>query len=182
MDTKITVVIPYYESRPDKKEILHRCTSSLPKVHEIIIVWNDRMGYAPAINRGCVAASGDHFLIMNDDVIFKSGDLQDLCIPGKATSPTYNGRTYPDLWGSCFCVPRDIWERMGGMDERYEVSYYDDDDLIFTLRDMGVPMGPVESVVFDHPHPGTTLDVMPDRTNFSSANEQRFKEKWGRLP
>lgn len=178
----ISIIIPYYESTPEKKDVLKRCTRSLKGHGEVIVVWNNRMGYAPSINRGLACANGDYLLVMNDDVVLKEGDLNDLCIPDVVTSPSNSGREYPYIWGSCFCIPRRIYNRIGGLDERYEVSYFDDDDLIFTLQGLGVQMRSVPSVVFEHPHAGTTLDAMPDRNEFFERNKQRFLEKWGRLP
>lgn len=178
----ISVVIPYYENSPEKKAVLARCTQSLKGHDEIIIVWNDRMGYAPSINRGLMTAQGDYMVVMNDDVILKEGDLKMLCKPDTVTSPSFNGRIYPHIWGSCFCMPRTVYERVGGMDERYTISYFDDDDLIHTLLKAGISMEAVPEVVFDHPHAGTTLDNMPDRNEFFERNKRKFMDKWGFLP
>jgi GT2 family glycosyltransferase len=179
---KVSVVIPFYEVNPQKREVLKECTNSLKGHDEIIIVWNQRMGYAPSINKGLENSRGDYIVVMNDDVVLMEGDLKQLCIPGTVTSPSFMGKTYPHIWGSCFCIPRSVYERIGGMDERYTISYFDDDDLIFTLIQNAIPMKAVPEVVFDHKHPGLTLDAMPDRNEFFEANKQKFVEKWGRLP
>lgn len=179
---KISVVIPYYENSEEKKEALKTCTSSLKGHDEIIIVWNDRMGYAPSINRGLANSQGDFIVVMNDDVELMEGDLTMLCDEEAVTSPSYMGRTYPHIWGSCFCMPRWVYEKIGGMDERYDISYFDDDDLIFSLEREGIPMKAVPEVVFEHRHPGLTLEAMPDRNEFFEANKQKFLAKWGRLP
>lgn len=178
----ISVIIPYYENFPEKKKILQECVRSLKGHDEVIVVWNDRMGYAPAINRGCNVANGDYFIIMNDDVSLNSGDLKNLCIPGYVTSPLNGDKSYDYIWGSCFCIPANIWNLIGGMDERYDISYFDDDDLIFTLIKNNIPFKSVKNVVFNHPKPGTTLENMPDRNEFFQENRRKFKEKWGRLP
>lgn len=175
---KISVIIPFYAVDDDKYKILQRCTKSLPEHFETIVVWNRKEGYAPSINNGVKCASGDYFLIMNDDVFWKSGDLEDLCIPGVVTSPLYDGRSYKDIWGSCFCVPRTVWEEIGGMSEEYDISYYDDDDLIKRLETNGTEMKSIKTVDFDHPEPGRTLEKMPDRDSFFEKNKQVFEEKW----
>lgn len=176
----ISVIIPYWETYPGKKDLLKRCVNSLRDV-EVIVVWNDGMGYAPAINRGCMVANGDYLLVMNDDVYLKSGDLKDLCVPDKVVSPSYDGRTYEFIWGSCFCVPKKIWTDIGGMDERYTKSYFDDDDLIFTLKKHGHPMISMPSVVFGH-DAGSTMDKLPNRDEIFTENRKRFFDKWGVLP
>lgn len=178
MGRKISVVIPFYPIDEGKHEVLQECVQSLPEHYETIVVWNRREGYAPAINNGVKCASGDYYLIMNDDVVWKSGKLDKLCIPGVVTSPTYNSKPHETIWGSCFCVPSNVWSRIGGMDERYTISYFDDDDLIKTLESHDVSMRTVEAVDFDHPHPGRTLDSMPDRDEFFQENKKKFEEKW----
>lgn len=177
----ISIIIPFYPVDQKKYEVLQQCTKSLPDV-EKIIVWNRREGYAKAINEGCKCASGDYFLIMNDDVILKSGNIEDLCVPNTVVSPTFNGKEYAALWGSCFCVPRTVWEQIGGMDEQYTISYFDDDDLIASLQANNIPMKSQPTVVFDHPKPGRTLESMPDRNVFYQENCEKFRKKWGRLP
>ena len=177
----ISIIIPFYSVDQEKYTILQRCLKSLPSV-EKIVVWNRKEGMAKAINEGAKCATGDYFLIMNDDVLLKSGDIRDLCVENTVVSPTFNGKEYPYLWGSCFCVPRSVWEEIGGMDERYSVSYFDDDDLIFTLQRHGISMISQPSVVFDHPNPGRTLEALPDRNEFFNENQEKFKQKWGRLP
>ena len=177
----ISVVIPYYEVDEGKREVLKKCTNSLKGHDETIIVWNDKMGYAPAINRGVENTRGDFVVVMNDDVYLKEGDLTMLCKKGYVTSPSYNGKTYKYLWGSCFCMPMDIWKLVGGMDERYTISYFDDDHLIMALKSHGIPFKAVPEVVFGHDNPGRTLEQMPERNEFFESNKLKFIEKWGKL-
>lgn len=186
MEPKISVIIPFYPVDEEKHEILKRCVNSLPEHYETIIVWNRKEGMAKAINEGALCASGTHLLIMNDDVIYEHGKLEDLCFEDKVASPTFNGRVYKHIWGSCFCVPKKVWDAVGGMDDRYTISYFDDDDLIHTLHYNGYTMGPVSSVSFNHPHPGRTLEALPERDTFFTENESKFLNKlivngWKRL-
>lgn len=182
MKNKISVIIPFYPVDEEKHEVLKKCVKSLPEHYETIVVWNRREGYAKAINEGAKCATGTHLLVMNDDVQYLFGDLNSLCEKETVVSPSYNGRTYEYLWGSCFCVPKTVWDSIGGMDERYTISYFDDDDLIFSLKNKGYGFKAEPNVVFDHEKPGRTLEAMPDRNEFFEANKQKFLEKWGRLP
>lgn len=176
--SKISVIIPFYPSSPEKYEVLQKCVKSLPEHYETIVVWHNEGGMAWAINQGVRCATGTHLLIMNDDVEWLSGDLNDLCFGGTSTSPSFRGRTYDLLWGSCFCVPKAVWEKIGDMDERYDGGYFVDDDIIKTLQFNNFPMQAVPSVVFDHKHPGTTLDKDPNRTKSYDENKVKFNEKW----
>jgi GT2 family glycosyltransferase len=177
----ISVIIPYYESDPDKQRILRRCVNSLQGHDEIILVWNDKMGYAKSINRGLSIARGEYLVVMNDDLIWKEGSLLDLVDPMAVTSPQVNGIAQ-DFWGCCFCMPRWVYEQTGGLDERYRISYFDDDDFKFTLEDSHIEMNCVRKANVLHPEGGRTLHTFPDRDQFFEENKQKFLEKWGRLP
>lgn len=178
---KISVIIPYYESDDGKPAILKRETDSLKGQDEIVIVWNDKMGYAKAINKGLANAHGDFLVVMNDDLIMECGSLTELCDENAVTSPLVNWQEQP-FWGCCFCIPRAVYEKAGGLSEIYRVSYFDDDDYINTLRLWEVPMHAVTTVNFAHPEGGRTLHTMPDHNEFFEENKQRFINKWGGTP
>ena len=178
---KISVVIPYYESDEGKPAILKRETDSLKGHDEIVIVWNDKMGYAKSINKGLANAHGDFLVVMNDDLIMECGDLKDLCDEKAVTSPLVNWDNHP-FWGCCFCIPRWVYEKVGGLSEIYRISYFDDDDYINTLRQNKVPMHAVTTINFAHPEGGRTLHTLPDHNEFFEENKCKFIEKWGYLP
>jgi len=177
----ISVIIPYYESDEGKPAILKRLVDSLNGYDELIVVWNDKMGYAKAINKGLALAKGDHMIVMNDDLIMQSGSLRDLPSDRGVTSPVVNDRMQP-FWGCCFCIPRWVYESVGGLYEGYRISYYDDDDYIQLLKKGNVPMDCVDKVKFSHPEGGRTLHTFPDHPEFFKENQAKFKERWGFIP
>lgn len=177
----LSVVIPYMEAFAGKQNILERCLDSLVGADEILVVENWKAGYAVPINYGLSEASSDFLLVMNDDIFQTRGNLKDLCDPQAVTSPKEDGGAQP-FYGNCFCMPRWVYEKTGGLDERYRISYFDDDDFIFTLNSLNIPMRSVPSVSFSNPHGGTTLHTFPDHNEFFEENKQRFLRKWGRLP
>lgn len=179
---KLSVIIPYMDAFDGKQQILERCLDSLVGADEVLVIENWKAGYAVPINYGLQQASGDFFLVMNDDIIQTRGNLKDLCDGYAVTTPIEDGQKASFIWGNCFCMPRWVYEKTGGLDERYRISYFDDDDLIFTLQDLYINMKTVESVEFSNPHGGTTLHSFPDHNEFYEENKQRFLRKWGRLP
>lgn len=179
---KLSVIIPYMEAFPRKIDILERCLNSLVGEDEVLVIENWKEGYAVPINYGLSQASSDFLLVMNDDIQQIRGDLKDLCDPTAVTTPIEDGQKAKYIWGNCFCLPRWVYEKTGGLDERYRISYFDDDDIIFTLQELGIPMKTVESVEFSNPQGGTTLHTFPDHNEFFEENKQRFLRKWGRLP
>lgn len=179
---KLSIIIPFMDAFEGKQQILQRCLDSLVGADEILVVENWKAGYAVPINYGLSQASGDFLLVMNDDIIQTKGNLKDLCNTEAVTSPIEDGMAAQFIWGNCFCLPRWVYEKIGGLDERYRISYFDDDDLIFTLQSLGIPMRSVPTVEFSNPQGGTTLHTFPDHNEFFEENKQRFLRKWGRLP
>ncbi len=180
---KISVVIPYYESDPGKPAVLKRLTDSLRGYHEIIISGNVKEGYAIPINRGLRTAHGDFLIVMNDDLIMDPGcTLADLCDPDAVTSPLIDGIEQP-FWGCCFCLPRWVFEKTGGLWEGYRVSYFDDDDFINVLRQNNIPMHSAPLVNFVNVDGGgRTLHTFPDHNEFFAENKERYRERWGEYP
>lgn len=182
MSEKISVVIPYMEVDADKKKVLKRLTDSLVGHDEIIIVSNWKWGYAKPINLGLSIAQGDYMIVMNDDLILRQGTLRDLINPNSVTSPLVDGQKQP-FWGCCFCIPRWVYETVGGLDEGYRISYFDDDDYINKLRLNNIPMTGINSVNFENVDGGgRTLHTFPDHQEFFEENKKHFIEVWGGTP
>lgn len=180
---KVSVVIPYMEVNEGKRDVLERLLDSLNGYDEILVVENWKDGYAVPINFGLSQASGDFLIVMNDDLVMdEGGDLRDICEPGIVTSPTVDGNDQ-SFWGCVFCIPREVYEKVGGLDERYRISYFDDDDYINTLRKHKVEMRSMPYVNFWNPSGGgTTLHEFPDHNEFFAENKEKFIEKWGYTP
>lgn len=177
---KLSVIIPYMEIDEGKRQVLADTCKSFTGADEIIIVSNWKEGYAKPINKGLAIAKGDYLLVMNDDMTWDGGSLKRLCQEDAVTSPKVNGKSQP-FWGCTFCIPRWVYEKVGGMYEGYRISYFDDDDMIETLKKAGIPMRCVEDVnVFTEG--GRTLERFPDRNEFFEENRKHFIERWGKEP
>ena len=126
-------------------------------------------------------SNGDYLIVMSDDLILNQGSLKELCDEKFVTSPLINYQQQ-DFWGCCFCIPRWVYEKVGGLSEDYRISYFDDDDYVNELRKASVSMKAVTSVNFDHSEGGRTLHKLPDWQVFYAENRQRFIDKWGGVP
>lgn len=81
--------------------------------------------------------------------------------------------------GASIMVRRDIWETLGGFDERYAPAYFEDSDLAFAIRKLGskVVYQPKSVVVhFEGVSHGT--DVSEGVKKFQVINRDKFIEKW----
>lgn len=176
MVNKISVIIPHWPVSPEVDDLLKQCVQALPEVYEKIVVINEGTGMGKAINKGFDLASGEYLMTASNDCIWDEGDIDKMCDPEAITIPD----NMPGQWDKprCFyCMPRWIYEKVGGYDEQFEVGYFEDDDLIRRWKEAGIPIR-MTDVKVNHT-PGTTLDKMDNRTEVFEKNKQRFIEKWG---
>lgn len=180
---KLSVVIPYMETDPEKHKVLERLLDSLKGVDEILVIENWKDGYAVPINFGLSQASGDFLMVLNDDLVMDKGsDLHDVCDINFVTSPSIDGKEQP-FWGCAFCIPRWVYAKVGGLWEGYEVSYFDDDDYIQILKKARVPMKSMPNINFENVDGGgRTLHTFPNHQEFFDRNKQTFIKRWGNTP
>lgn len=180
---KVSVIIPYMEADSEKPAVLNRLLDSLVGADEIIVVENWKDGYAIPINFGLSQATGDFLIVLNDDLKMDRGaSLKDICDVNFVTSPTIDGNEQP-FWGCAFCIPRWVYEKVGGLWEGYRISYFDDDDYINILRQAHVPMKSMPFVNFwNVDGGGRTLHTFPDHNEFFAENKEKFIERWGGTP
>lgn len=175
---KLSVVIPFMASDPEKHDILHRCIDSMRGYDELIVVDNWKEGYAVPINYGMSQATGDFILMSTDDVIWPDISLKALCDPEAVTSPCVNGNMPNPIAGVAFCLPKWVYEKTGGLYEGYRISYFDDDDWIKTLEKHNIPMRGVANINIQHPEGGRTLHTFPDHEQFYKENHDLFIRRW----
>lgn len=80
----------------------------------------------------------------------------------------------------CAVARREVLERAGLLDERYEVGMFEDDDLCETLRRAGYGFA-VADDAFVHHVGQATLSKLDDARYLATwnANRRRFEKKWG---
>ncbi len=81
--------------------------------------------------------------------------------------------------GAAIMVPRSLFQKLGGFDERYSPAYNEDSDLAFAVRSVGrkVYYQPA-SVVVHHEGASHGTDVAQGVKSRQAVNQQRFYEKW----
>lgn len=175
MKPKVSVVIPHWGRTDEHKALLRRCVQSLPECYEKIIVFNDGLGMGWAINRGFELATGDYLMTLSNDCWWESGKLEDICDPTAVTLPD-NLEGQWDKPRCFYCMPRWVYEQVGGYDEQFKVGYFEDDDWIYRLNIADIPIRQT-SVRGGHV-PGQTLDKLPNRDKIFEENKKKFEKKW----
>lgn len=97
-------------------------------------------------------------------------------------SGRFAGRTFEIPMLAMFCVGlrRDVHERLGPLDERFEVGMFEDDDYAHRARLEGLRVICAEDVLVHHFGQATVGGLVEGGTydDLFTANRRRFEEKW----
>ncbi len=176
----IVCAIPYWETDLGKREVLSKCVASLRGQDCIVVVAGKQPTLPRAWNMCCELAfsmGADYAIISNDDIILDRGTLDMLCQPNAVVSPMVNNGVFKVFHAHMFSLPKNIWEKIGQFDERFE-CYWADTDYAKRLKDAGIDVHINTEVNVKHPEPARTLKHYKGTTE--KPDEQKFKEKWGR--
>jgi glycosyltransferase involved in cell wall biosynthesis len=186
MRPRLSVVIPHWPLDEEVDQALRTCLASLPADCEKIVVVNPGTGFAVNVNLGLRIATGDYVAVVTNDTEVLDGNVYDLCLPGIVTSPAVlekPGIEPGGFHGAFWVAPREVLERIGPLDERFEGAFYEDDDYLERLRRAAIPTRQIASVRVRSRRVGLTMSKLSDRgERWLVSNERRFADKWGWTP
>jgi glycosyltransferase involved in cell wall biosynthesis len=187
----ISVVIPCYTLDENLETMAYNSAKSYRFADEIIIVedgglkspalldiantycfHDNNYGFVVNLNLGWAMARGDYVFLVSSDTYIESGDPQDLCIPGRVTSPYLVGHGEQGkhgLNGAFFVVPRQIAQTRGMHDQAFR-TYYSDDDYYERVKDI---FQLVPSVKFRHAFGGSTTTLGSDWVQQEGARDKK---------
>jgi hypothetical protein len=182
----LSVVVPHWPLDDEVDQALRACLVSLPPDCEKIVVVNQGTGFAVNVNIGLRLARADYVAVVTNDCRVVEGDVYDLCVPGRVTSPLVlekPGIEPGGFHGAFWVGPRVVLDRVGFLDERFEGAFFEDDDYLERLRQAGIPTMQVASVRVWSSRIGLTMSKLPDQgKQWLATNQRRFEEKWGWTP
>lgn len=183
---KLSVVVPHWPLDGEVDEALRLCLTSLPDDCEKLVIVNEGTGFARNVNLGLPLASGDFVGVTGNDTVVVDGDVYDLCVPGAVASPVVEGKPGIEsggFHGAFWVAPREVIDRVGLFDERFEGAFFEDDDYLERLREADVPTVQVPSVRVESRRVGLTMSKVQAKADaWYVENERRFTEKWGWTP
>jgi len=81
--------------------------------------------------------------------------------------------------GSCLFVKKEIFEKVGGFDRRFDPAYWEDADLCFSIRNLGYEIlyQPLANLVH---YEGLTQGISTESglKSYQIPNQKKFEEKW----
>jgi GT2 family glycosyltransferase len=81
----------------------------------------------------------------------------------------------------CVALRRDVYERVGPLDERFEIGLFEDDDYSLRVKQAGYKIKCAEDVLIHHFGEASIGSLVPtgEHAAIFDANKRRFEEKWG---
>ena len=127
----------------------------------------------PATNRTCNEAQIDATYQTYGELMLFARDYQE----------AHTGEHFDIRMLAMFCAAmrRDVYERIGPLDERYEIGMFEDDDYAMCVRAAGYRLMCAEDVFVHHFGQASLGKLMPtgEYGELFHANKRRFEEKWG---
>jgi GT2 family glycosyltransferase/glycosyltransferase involved in cell wall biosynthesis len=81
--------------------------------------------------------------------------------------------------GAALMVRKDLWDQIGGFDDRFAPAYYEDTDLCFEIRRRGYKVYyQPKSVVVHHEGVTAGTDITSGFKRYQLINREKFCEKW----
>ena len=87
--------------------------------------------------------------------------------------------TVPKLSGFCVLMKRAVYESIGGLDERFGLGLFDDDDLAVRARRAGFELAVAHDLFVHHFGSRTFVGNGVDSDRLLDENARRFASKWG---
>jgi GT2 family glycosyltransferase len=95
----------------------------------------------------------------------------------------HEGERYAIRMPMMFCVAfrRDTYERLGPLDERYEIGMFEDEDYALRAKAEGFHLAWTPEVYVHHAYHASIGKLLPtgDYMRLVKLNQSRFEEKWG---
>ena len=101
-------------------------------------------------------------------------------LPGSgATNIAGSGSPTHKLSGFCLLMKRAVYETIGGLDERFGIGFFDDDDLAERARRAGFELAVAHDLFVHHFGSRTFQGNGIDAEKLLDENARRFADKWG---
>jgi len=109
-------------------------------------------------------------------------DMREMAAAARAYTSDHARQLMPNDVVAFFCVAcrRSLLEKVGLLDEQFELGFFEDDDFCRRVREAGYTVAIAEDV-FIHHHLSASFGSLPneDRKRLFNDNRARYEAKWG---
>jgi GT2 family glycosyltransferase len=108
-------------------------------------------------------------------------DLSDMRDFARQWRDQHRGKWFsvPKLSGFCLLMKRAVYDKIGGLDERFGLGFFDDDDLAERARRAGFELAVAHDLFVHHFGSRTFAGNGVDAGQVLDENARRFAAKWG---
>lgn len=183
---KYSILIPSYDPELKRFDMVLDLIKSVEmnsvgKDYEIILRKNGR-SYTDSHNDALKSATGDHIVVLNDDVLIQDPQwLEKLAIPDCISSWRLaefglTGEAVPDF--ACWSMSREVFEKIGLLDETYRDGInFEDNDYAYRAKELGIGFHN-SGVQLIHYGNQSLHSQHHDYRARIEANERIFRTKW----
>jgi hypothetical protein len=140
-----------------------------------------RLCYSAAINVAHdMGGEADWYIVLSNDVLCTGpfahmlAEMPDIWIVGPRLVRN-QGWTYLEGW--CVCVPATVWDDIGGWDERFQVSSWEDVDFSQMALEKGYNLAHCPELPFKHLDQKQRFTIIPDYWSSERHNLDLFVNK-----
>jgi glycosyltransferase involved in cell wall biosynthesis len=107
-------------------------------------------------------------------------DLKEMEVFARRWRDEHRGQwfTAAKVSGFCLLMTRDVHESIGGLDERFGLGFFDDDDLALRARQAGFELAVAHDLFVHHFGSRTFVGNAIDAERLLEENARRFEAKW----
>ncbi len=206
-DLPVRLILIDNGSETPTREYLRQFAGSSPVPAELLRN-PENLGFIKAVNQGIRAARSPWVCLLNNDTVVTAGWLAEMIRIAESdpkiglVNPTSNCLGYtpkgsPDeaarqlaaergksaplstALGFCLLARRDLFDRIGLLDERFGMGNFDDDDLTLRAREVGLRAVRAAGAYVHHEGKVSFKNLAGWKEAFKK-NKALFEQKWGR--
>lgn len=181
-----------------------QCLKSSVVSVRFLLGWTGRnLGFAKTHNRNVANGDAPYVLILNPDVFVERETIGiamgcaglDAIVGANFGTPLWGmpdwtgavrsshasehlTQRVPHIMGAFMLMRREVWNELGGFDERFSPLYYEDLDLCFRARKLGYRVWHCAGAQAIHMGGATTQSMKLKRRFWHTRNRLKFLWKW----
>lgn len=190
---KSSMIIPNLWANEELLDMTIGCIKGAYQVVDEMLIINDNQSYAKNVNKGLRACTGDYIIICNNDISFVQPDwLDHLLKPLQegydiSSIRTTDGDgwetedkiTEGDKFGSIWCMKREVYEKVGLLDESFG-NYFEDLDYHKRAENEDFKVAKNHAGLVEHQGKATSKTIDPEDKAYNKAMEI-YRRKWGKV-
>lgn len=153
--------------------------------HHSLVYRSERLCYSAAINTAAkIAGLADWYIVLSNDVLCTGPFIHILegLSPDTVAGPLLKEvRGWQYLEGWCVCASGKVWQALGGWDEQFQVSSWEDVDFSTTAMEHGYTVMERTDLPFVHLDQRQRFGLVSNYWDSERHNIEYFMRKHGRV-